>query len=260
MTNSEAKPSPAQPNISKVLLKALTVLEALIGQGGEAGVSELGRTVDLDKATVFRLLSTLVEAGYAERVSNGRYRITPRFTALAGRLSSTHSLMEIALPYLRRLSIEVDETAYLAVVHGDEAVFMDKVDPERALPIHTPLGSRIPLHCGSAAKALLAFQAGDVIERVLARLQPVTPRSITDPDRLLAELSRIRRRGYALGEQEWRVGFSGVGAPVRNAQGLVLASIALSGPAERLTRKRLVELSPIVVQTAGVLSRALGWR
>lgn len=246
---------------TKVLLKALAVLERLAERGGEAGISELAREVELDKATVFRLLTTLLGAGYVARVDPaGRYRLTSRLADVAARLASPRSLMELALPCMRELAEVTNETAYVAVINGHEAVFLDKVEGEQTIRVHTPSGSRIPLQCGSAAKVLLAFQPAEFIERVMAHLAPVTRFTITDPKRLRRELANIFARGYAIGEQEWRLGVSGIAAPVRDPSGAVIAAIAISGPSGRLPRARLRVLAKPVMAAALRLSQALGWR
>lgn len=246
---------------TKVLIKALAVLERLAERGGEAGISELAREVDLDKATVFRLLSTLLGAGYIAKIeSSGRYRLTSRLADLAGRSASPRSLMELALPFMRELAQETKETAYVAVINGTEAVFLDKVEGEQTIRVHTPSGSRIPLQCGSAAKVLLAFQPAEIVECVTAQLTPMTRFTITDPQLLRRELANIFARGYAIGEQEWRLGVSGVAAPVRNPSGAVIAAIAISGPSARLPRTRLQALAKPVMAAALRLSQALGWR
>lgn len=246
---------------TKVVLKTLAVLEQLAREGGESGVSELSRACALDKATVFRLLNTLAIAGYVVRVEpTGRYRITPRLAELAGRQSAPRSLMELALPVMRDLARVSGETAYLAVINGDEAIFLDKVEGEQTIRVHTSNGSRIPLFAGSAAKALLAFQPAAFVARVLERLAPITPYTIVDADALRRQLAAIRARGYAIGEHEWRVGVSGVSAPVRDASDCVIAAIGISGPSERLDRARLRAIAPDVMACAKQLSRALGQR
>ncbi len=252
--------SAAAQNTSKVLQKALLVLETLARRGGESGVRELAREVDLDKATVYRLLNTLVESGYLARDHTGRYRLTVRLAELAKAAPAAPSLLELALPQLRRLATATSETAYLTVVHDDMAVFLDKIEGDHAIRVHTPNGSRIPLYCGSAAKVLLAYQSPELIARVSGKLKQVTQYSITDPVALQKDLASIRKRGFAIGQQEWRLGVSGVAAPVRDATGAVVAGVALSGPSDRLGKARLLELAPALVDAAQRLSATLGWR
>lgn len=251
-------PSPrAEP--TKVLLKGLAVLEAMLAHDGEAGISEIARATDIDKATVHRLVNTLRGAGYIARVDPGRrYRLTDRMARFAPR--KPRSLMELALPRMRRLVDTVNETVYVAVPNGDDAVFLDKIEGDQTIRVHTVNGSRIPLWCGSAAKTLLAYSSPEVIERVAARLDPVTSYTITRPAALYRELKAIRTAGYAIGEQEWRIGVSGVAAPVRDASGGVAAALGISGPSDRLGRATLKRLAPFVVATADEIGYQLGYR
>ena len=253
--------TPPTGGTTKVVLKALAVLERLAAEGGESGISEIARASAIDKATVYRLLNTLAIAGYVTRIeATGRYRITPRLAGLAGKHSVPRSLMELALPLMRELARASGETVYIAVINGDDAVFLDKVEGEQTIRVHTANGSRIPLFAGSAAKALLAFQPATFIARVLTRLAPVTPYTVVDANALRRQLASIRTRGYAIGDQEWRVGVSGVAAPVRDASAAVIAAVGISGPSERLGRSRLRAIAPDVIANAARLSRALGWR
>lgn len=252
-----APPPRGEP--TRGLLKGLAVLEALLTHGGEAGISEISRTIGIDKATVYRLVNTLCTAGYVSRIeASGRYRLTGRMARLSGQVTA-RSLMEVALPVMRALAKATNETAYIAVPNGAEAVFLDKIEGDQAIRVHTPNGTRIPLYCGSAAKALLAFAPQDIAVLVFARLVPMTPHTIIRPAALKKELAAIRSAGYAIGEQEWRTGVSGVGAPVRDTTGAVVAALAISGPSERLARIRLMKLAPIVVTAAQQLSSALGY-
>jgi DNA-binding IclR family transcriptional regulator len=247
--------------VIKVLNKAFGVLEYMTTHDGDVGVTELGRALSLNKVTAYRLLQSLSENGYVERGENGdRYRLTIKLWELGNRLAAPRSFSEAALPALRQLAAFSGETAYVAVLSDAEAIFLEKVDSTAAVRVHTPLGARIPLHCGSASKALLAFQPEAIVRKVCRRLTPMTPFTITDPDLLRADLARVRERGFATGDQEWRVGISGVAAPVRDEAGAVVAAVALSGPTERFHIRRQTEVAPQVLNAAQDVSMRLGWR
>jgi IclR family transcriptional regulator, KDG regulon repressor len=250
----------AEENTSKVMAKGLRLLERVVHRKGEVGVSDLARDLELDKATVFRFLNTLVESGYLVRKENGRYALTSRLAELARLVPPPPTLMELALPQMRKLAMATSEAAYISVINGDDAVWLDEVGGKEALRVRTPHGARTPLHCGSGAKVLLAFQDAKIIARVSSRLAATTPYSITDPKILMKELAAIRRHGYAIGQQESRLGVSGVSAPVWDASSSLAASLGISGPSDRLTKARLKALAPEVVRAANQLSGSLGWR
>lgn len=250
----------ANENTSKVMKKGLVVLERVVHQRGEVGVSDLARDLGFDKATIFRFLSTLVESGYLVRRESGRYALTSRLAELSRVVPEPPTLMELALPQMRKLAMGSSEAAYVSVINGDDAVWLDEVGGQEALRIRTPYGARTPLHCGSGAKVLLAYQDAETVTRVCSRLTPMTPYSIVEPRALMKELAEIRRRGYAIGQQEARLGVSGVSAPVRDASSALAASLGISGPSDRLTKSRLIALAPTVIQAANELSESLGWR
>jgi DNA-binding IclR family transcriptional regulator len=243
----------------KVLVKALDVVEFLSGASSGAGVSEIGRGVGLDKATVFRVLKTLEQTGYVERHdSAGRYRLSARLWAMGMRSGQGRGLVDAVAPELRGLALATGETAYLAIRSGDESIFLDKADSDAAVRIHTPLGARIPLHCGSASKAMLAWQDEACIERVSGALVAVTRYTITDPAKLLLELRRIRRRGYATASEEWREGIAGVAAPIRDHTGAVGAALAVSGPVARMSLSRMRAMVETVIEAAQRITLRLG--
>jgi len=247
--------------MSKVLLKGLTLLEAVAAARDDVGVTELARATRFSKATVFRFLDTLVQAGYLEQDPHtSRYRLTQRLRQVAMRTPAPPSISDAARPILRRLVEKTGETAYLAVLSGTECLFLDRVDSDHPLRVHTTSGSRYPLHVGAASKALLAFQADQqLLESTLAHLHAVTPHTITSRTRLLRDLATIRERGYAISQSEWREGISAVAAPARDIAGRVVAALAISGPTSRLPMKELTSVAPHVVRAGLALSSSLGW-
>jgi DNA-binding IclR family transcriptional regulator len=247
--------------MSKVLLKGLMLLEAVAAAREDVGVTELARGTRNSKATVYRFLDTLVQAGYLEQDPHtSRYRLTQRLRQVALRTPAPPNIADAARPILRRLVEKTGETAYLAVLSGTECLFLDRVDSDHPLRVHTTSGSRFPLHVGAASKALLAFQSDhELLASALNHLHAVTSHTITSKAGLLRDLAAIRERGYAISQSEWREGISAVAAPVRDMAGRVVAALAVSGPTSRLPVKQLTQIAPYVVRAGAALSAALGW-
>lgn len=245
----------------KVLNKALALIEVLsnAASGDGMGVSDLGRELQLDKATVFRLLRTLRDSGYVDQDSStGRYKLTLKLWSVGSRLVNQRTLTQVARPVLRELSATVGETVYISVLVGKELIILDKIEARDAMLALPRIGGRLPLHGGSSGKAILAFQDPAFITSVCAHLQPVTADTITESKVLLAQLAEIRKSGYAINQNELRVGVSGTGAPIRTEDGNVTAALSISGPSVRLPRRRLKELAKLVVQAASRISAELG--
>lgn len=127
-------------------------------------------------------------------------------------------------PYLQALSHELNETVDLAVLDGRDVLFIDQHAPRRRLPIVSEIGARFPVHCTANGKALLAELSDDEVVRMLPKqLEALAPNSITDRDRLLQELATVRAHGYAIDDEEHRLGICAVGVAVSDVVGSAAA-------------------------------------
>jgi DNA-binding IclR family transcriptional regulator len=242
------------------VLHAYAILRAFSPQEPALRVSEIARRVGLDRSSVSRLLQTMAEIGLVARDEQARtYRLGMALVELAGVALAGLDLVEIAQSEMRRLSAATRETINLAIWDRDEAVVVAHVpglEPIRALG---SVGRRLPAHCTSTGKALLAFADAATQERCLRQpLVAFTARTIANPVQMRRELEDIRRRGYATNRSEFQDGLDGVSAPVFNRAGEVCASLGVSGPAYRLAGARLDELGQAAVEAANVVSRNLG--
>jgi IclR family transcriptional regulator, acetate operon repressor len=239
--------------------RAVRALEA-IAESGDMGVSELGRKLDVHKATASRLLATLAERGLVERDPfSERYRLGFGLIRLAGAAMTSLDLVRSGRPILEELAERTRETVNIGVVSGDGVVYVDQVAGSRAIVSVNWVGQRTPLHCTSNGKVLLAFMAEAERDRILARpLERKTPRTIVDPAALRDELEGIRRRGYAQTVEELEEGLNAVAAPVRQADGRVTAALSVSGPAFRMRGVDLPRVALLTSDAANAVSRRLG--
>lgn len=237
--------------------KALAVLEALAAHGR---LADLAATTGLPKSTVHRILQALIRHGFAVRDGAGEYRPGPRILTLAGQIMARWSPMQAATPLLRALHERTGLTVHLAMLAGDEAVYVEKI--EGRLPYRTAsrVGMPLRLHCTAIGKAILAALPEEEARAILVRAgtEPHTPRTVTDPDALLAQLRRIRARGFAIDEEENEPGVRCVGAAVRDHLGLVTGAVSVSMLIFERTPEEAEALGHLVVETAEAISRALG--
>jgi DNA-binding IclR family transcriptional regulator len=138
-------------------------------------------------------------------------------------------------------------------------VYIDKIDSAQPVRAYSQIGKGAPAYCVATGKALLAFQGEDAIARVSEKLEVHTSRTITDPEEFKREMARVRQLGYAINRGEWREGVCGVGAPIRDVSGQVVAAVGISGPESRMKSTFMREQAPIVIQTADLISKALGY-
>ncbi len=246
MVNDED--SSVEPATVKSVERALRLLSYISSLSEPIGVNQLSREVRMHKATVSRLLGTLLAHGFVAKEP-----VTERYTlGLAFIQASTASLARIgfldsARSVLQGLAESLGETATLAVRDGDWSLTLDQVTPDRLIVNMNWIGMRTPLHCTSDGKVFLAWAEEDDLDEFLSRaLLSPTERSIIQPGELRRELEEIRKLGYAVANEELEVGLTGVAAPVKGRTGLVIASISVSGPSSRMSPERMASCGELV--------------
>jgi DNA-binding IclR family transcriptional regulator len=204
----------------------------------------VARAAGLPVPTAHRILAALTGRQYLARDERTRrFRLGPAALDLGERARAMLDLRQAALPVLRRLARETDETALLTVPSGDRdrSVCLERVESSQPLRLSVEPGRRLPLHAGASQKALLAFLADEEIERVVnGPLERFCRTTITDAQALRENLEEIRRRGWALSFEETNVGVWGVAVPLLE-HGLAVAALGLAGPSARLSPEEVGE-------------------
>ena len=246
----------------EALARGLEILALFTTESPSLSLTEIVATLELNKSTAFRVLSTLEMLGYLERdPATRRYRpglkvLQLGFTALNGL-----EVGQMARPYLERLAQVVNETASLGVLDGMRIIYVDRIRNRAIVGVVIGIGSHVPAHCTSLGKVLLADLPPDELNCRLvdADLAAFTSHTIIDPRALLDELTLVRQRGYATSDEELAVGLRAVAAPIRDATQKAVAAINVSGPVTSISHERLKsEIMPAVVKTAAQISLTLG--
>lgn len=243
--------------------RAIAILRSFSREKPERGVSELSRELGVHKSTVFRLLATLERHGLVARnPETERYRLGLELLVLAAQVVEHMDLREIARPHLRDLSERCQETVNLAILHEGQVMDIEQfAPPVRSVKNIGWVGRRMPPHCTAAGKVLLAHLPKDRLERFLqSRLERLTPRTITDPERLREELERVRAQGYAIAEEELEDGLNALAAPIYDHTGAVNAAVSLAGPAFRVPPAMFPHLAGLLLDTCARISAELGYR
>jgi DNA-binding IclR family transcriptional regulator len=210
------------------------------------------------------LAPTLESSGYLEKDPNTkRYRPGLKVLQLGFTAISSLEFRQVAHPYLSRLSTETNETVSLGVLDEMEVVYVDRVRARRMIVgVILGLGSRIPAHCASLGKVLLAFLPADELKEKIyqSKLTPCTINSINDYASLERELARVREQGYATNNEELESGLRAVAAPIWNHNQQVVVAINVSGSVRNITPQRIEhELAPKVCDVADQISQSLGY-
>ncbi|KWX04559.1 hypothetical protein TH66_07635 [Carbonactinospora thermoautotrophica] len=236
--------------------KALAVLEALAGHDR---LADIAAATGLPKSTVHRILQTLIGHGFAVSGGAGEYRPGPRVLTLAGQVMARWDPAQAATPLLRALHDRTGLTVHLAMLAGDEAVYVEKIEGRLPYQLASRVGMPLRLHCTAIGKAILAALAEEEARVILDRagMERHTPRTVTDPDTLLAQLRQIRARGFAVDDEENEPGVRCVGAAVRDHLGRVTGAVGVSMLVFERTLEEAEALGPLVVETAEAVSRAL---
>jgi len=237
--------------------KTLAVLEAL---ADHSRITDIARVTGLPKSTVHRLLQAMVDRGFATPGSDG-YLTGPRVLALAGKVLRPIDTVERARPSLRALQESTSCTVHLAVLFGDELVYVDKIEADKPYRMASRLGMSLPAHGTAIGKAVLASLSTSELDAFLARtgLPGRTPHTITSAPRLNAQLTRVRRSRFALDDEENEVGVRCVGSAIRDHSGTVIGGLSASSLAMEHSLPELIALGPRVLRAADEVSAALGW-
>jgi IclR family KDG regulon transcriptional repressor len=241
---------------------AARLLKVFLSREESIGVSELARRLGLAKSSVHRLLSTLAAEGLIEQnLATGGYRLGIVVFELGEAVRVHLDLHAAAGPVLASLREQTGESSQVGVLDGAHVVYVDRLESSQSLRLFTETGRRVPLHCTSSGKVLLAHLPEASLHELLGRLEltPLTPRTITQAPALLAELAAVRRRGWAEAVDERELGVASVAAPVRDADGRVVAAVSIGAPTIRLGAARRRELGGVVLEAGEAISRRLGW-
>ena len=247
----------------EVLLRGLNILTLFTRETPSHSLAELTTATELNKTNVFRLVTTLKEAGFLlQDPETKRYRPGIKILQLGFMAIDSLDLRKITYPHLEQLSRQIDETVSLSVLDGLEIIYIDRVRTRQIMGVVLGMGSRLPAHCASMGKAMLAYLPADELERRLenTNLLPLTSHTLTTHQALKEELQRVREQGYALNDEELEVGLRAVAAPIWDHNRQVVAAVNITGTRARISIERLTgELAQAVCQTAMQISQALGY-
>lgn len=246
----------------KSLTKALMILEKLGEKTNGASITELGRDLKIGKSTVHRLLATLKDGGYVmvEPITS-RYTLGSMIARLAEQLTHQSPLLSAGVPAIQRLAHECNETANLAVLEGQDVLYLAKQESKEPLRMSGQVGKRLPAYCTALGKALLADLPERQIRKLYGstgRLRTVTPHTISNLSDLVKELEEIHREGISYDQEEMYVGVQCVATPVRDYSGKTIAAISISAPKHRMTSDKLHHFKEQLLREGAHLSAALG--
>lgn len=242
----------------KTVVKAVTILKLFSDQSPTLGVVEIAEATGIDKAIVHRILRTLVdEELVVQNPATRKYALGPGVLRLASNHISQSHALEVARPHLMELWEQTDETIHLCILQGTSLFLNFVLESRQAVRVSSRLGEKTPLHCTAGGKVFLAYNGDELVRQVVAEgLTKYTPKTIIDEAALLKETAKIQRQGYALGVEEYGLGFCSVAAPLFDDDGGCSAAVVVAMPLPRGSKKRLIEIAGLLSETCAQIAPA----
>lgn len=248
--NVKSQSTPGAPEASKDLslsiLKASQVLRVIGDSEQGCTLTEVAKATQLGTTVCHRMLATLVHERLVDRnTADGKFRLGLGILAMAHKVQSHHPLVRGAAQLMSDTVAYTEDIALLMVRDGDEVLCIER--KEGTFPVRssgTQVGTRLPMHCGGAPLALLAFSPDEFIDHYLEThtLEKRTEKTITDPALVRREISRVRSRGYTVGNQDLFDYVVALGVPLFGPDGTLLGALSIGGVEQRYTPKRIKEV------------------
>jgi DNA-binding IclR family transcriptional regulator len=244
-----------------VLTKAFDLLDAIAEANGPT-LTELSDATGQSRPTTLRILSNLVQRGYAERDREGRYRLGIRLLQLGSRAAAGIDLRTLARPVLEQLHADLRETVNLAIPADGGIVYIDIIESERDLRMAATVGMRDAFHSSALGKAMLSRFPDSAVGPAIGPdpLPRKTDRTLQRVADVMAEVDRVRQRGYAIDDEENEAGARCLAAPLLDRRGSCIGAISVSGPSTRITPERVPDLAERIREAANQISSRLGYQ
>ncbi len=245
----------------KSLIKAIDVLDTLASARRGLTLSELSERCGYPKSTTHALASTMRDKGLIRQLPDGAYALGMKLFEYGCAVSRGLDIGALARPYLESLSSLTGANSVITLFDGENAVAFDYAVSSSGVQILPEIGVRLPLHCTSQGKLMLAFMP---LQQVISRykrapLRQYTPHTIGDIDTLRKQLSAIGEQGYAIEDGEYKVGLRSVSAPVFDSSGKLKYALTTIGFFRRVSAEDFVNATDATVKQARMLSSALGY-
>lgn len=219
--------------------KTLEILDLFNLNSRELSVAQIAARLEQPTSSVYRHLRLLKDRGYVIESNIGTYKLGYRFLALAKIVRTDNSLSSLALPAMRNLTSETEETSILTIASELNVVCLETTVSPQPIMVSAEQGQLLPLHAGASSKPFLAYMPEETVDELYKRklLRKYTDHTITDPNELKSNLAEIRAKGYSASDSEVDEGVYAYGAAIRDSEDRVVAVLSIAGPRERVLGK-----------------------
>jgi IclR family transcriptional regulator, KDG regulon repressor len=260
MANDAVQPE-SQKGFIQSLDRGLQLLETLSTSPEPMGLPELSEILDVDRSTVYRLLSTLLQRGYVSQDAvTKRYRLGFKVVELGRRAIDSFSLRTASKPYLKALMLETGESVNLVVLSSGNIISIDHEPSPSPLAVSDDIGSIFIPYATASGKAILAYLPDAQVQEIMqdVKIEAFTARTITSLPALQNHFLQVREKCFAVDDEERYIGVRCIASPIFDHRNKAVGAIGISGPTTRITLDAVGALSRLVVKAACAISRDLG--
>lgn len=238
--------------------KGVALLEAIAREPG-LGFTGIQERLGMPKSSTHHLISTMCELGLIKRRSSGGYGLGLKLFELAGIANENNDLQREAMPLLREFARRIQLTCHLGVLEQGEAVYLARVEGAQDIVVRSHVGQRFPVNCSALGKSLIAWLAPEPLDLVLTNLtfDKRMPKTVTNATDFRLQLADVRRRGWALDDEEQAPNCRCIAAPIRDRDGIVVAAISAVGTLEQVEDRRFEMLAEQVIAVANAISESV---
>jgi DNA-binding IclR family transcriptional regulator len=244
--------------------KAIALLDCFWREKGPLSLTELSRLTGWPKSTVHNLLASMMDTAVVEQSpADGKYRLGLHLFEYGCAISEHWNVVKLARPHLNALVAKSGESVYLAQMNGDTLLIVDSAEPNNVFRVASTVGNRLPMHCTSQGKAILAYQDANSVKRILKRagMKSYTVDTIKSPEAFLDQLKQVRAAGIASEYEEYHNGMCSFASPIFDYQGACVCAVGIVCFLHSGDRKSAVsgETLQALKNTAEAISTELGW-
>ncbi len=241
---------------------ALEILD-LLSKNSELGVADISKELDMGRASVFRLLYTLEKKEYVQKSPNAKYRLGLKFAHYGAIVIERLNFLSVARPFLQKLRDKYNQTTHLSILDSKDysnIIFMEKEQSTSSFIMTSQIGSKKPSYCTAGGKAMLAGRLDEYLEKIIKSFtfEKMTATTITNYEKLIEELKKIKEQGYSEDRGETEVGLVCYAAPIKDINGNTFAAVSISGAAE-IMKKNKEAMVESIKETAEEISREMGY-
>lgn len=248
--------------MADTITRLFQVIEFLADSDDWVSLRTMARELHVNVTSAFRILKTLKELGYVrQHPQDSKYQLTLKIAGISAQVLERVQLRQIAHPFLQNLTSITNETTHLAILDGNEFVYIDKVDNSQAMRMRSRVGQRGQLYSTAVGKSLLAHCPEAELPQLLNGLdfRPLTNQTITDYKKFQDHLIQIRQKGYAIDDEENEIGIRCIGSPIYDHAGRLAGALSISGWTITMTRERIPQLAQELINTCQKISNELGF-